>query len=60
MEIKTVGSLLKPWNLDLGEFESLAGIGQCSRIIGIGEGAHFVVSLMPAGIRPHVWFLQTA
>jgi len=42
MEIKTVGSLLKPWNLDLGEFESLAGIGQCSRIIGIGEGAHFV------------------
>jgi len=42
MEIKTVGSLLQPWDLDLGEFESFAGIGQCSRIIGIGEGAHFV------------------
>jgi erythromycin esterase len=42
MEIKAVGSLLQPWNLDLSEFESLAGIGQCSRIIGIGEGAHFV------------------
>ncbi len=42
MDIKTVGSLLHPWKLDLSKFESLADIGQCSRIIGIGEGAHFV------------------
>jgi erythromycin esterase len=42
MECRTVGTLLQPWKLDLSEFESLASMAQRSRIIGVGEGAHFV------------------
>ena len=42
MEYRATGTLLQPWKQDLSEFEGLTSIGQCSRIIGIGEGAHFV------------------
>lgn len=42
MEYRAAGTLLQPWKLNFSEFESLASIAQCSRIIGVGEGAHFV------------------
>jgi erythromycin esterase len=38
----TIKTVLQPWKLDYGEFESLASMARCSRIIGIGEGSHFV------------------
>ena len=42
MECRAAGTLLQPWRLDFRELESLAPIAQCSRIIGLGEGSHFV------------------
>lgn len=42
MEYRAAGTLLQPWKLNFSEFESLASIAQCSRIIGVGEGSHFV------------------
>lgn len=42
MACRMTTTLLYPWKLDFSEFESLASIARCSRIIGIGEGAHFV------------------
>jgi erythromycin esterase len=53
MECRTVGTLLQPWKLDLSEFESLASMAQRSRIIGVGEGAHFVSEFDEFNLQVH-------
>lgn len=42
MICRVARTLLHPLKLDFSEFESIASIAQYSRIIGVGESAHFV------------------
>lgn len=42
MPYRTTRTLLQPWNLDFSELEDLGSVAQASRVIGIGEGAHFI------------------
>ncbi|MBF0352283.1 MAG: erythromycin esterase family protein [SAR324 cluster bacterium] len=42
MPYRTIRTLLQPCKLDFSELEDLASMAQSSRVIGIGEGAHFV------------------
>ncbi|GAB1411105.1 hypothetical protein MASR1M90_22590 [Desulfovibrionales bacterium] len=58
MEYRATGTLLQPWKQDLSEFEGLTSIGQCSRIIGIGEGAHFVSEFSLARASLIRYFLE--
>ncbi|HAT6293262.1 TPA: erythromycin esterase family protein, partial [Proteus mirabilis] len=42
MTWRTTRTLLQPQNLDFNEFEILTSVIEGARIVGIGEGAHFV------------------
>lgn len=42
MACRVARTLLHPLKLDFSEIKSLDSIAQCSRIIGVGESAHFV------------------
>jgi len=42
MEWRTTRTLLQPHKLDFSEFETLTPVVEGARIIGVGEGAHFV------------------
>lgn len=52
MAYRTIKTLLQPGKIDISEFQGLASVAQCSRIIGVGEGAHFVAefSLVRASV----------
>lgn len=58
MEYRASVSILQPWKLDFSELESLASLAQSSRIIGIGEGAHFVSEFSLARASLIRYFLE--
>ena len=42
MTYRTIRTLLQPCNLDFSELEDLSSMAKYARVIGVGEGAHFV------------------
>lgn len=52
MTWRTTRTLLQPQNLDFNEFEILTSVIEGARIVGIGEGAHFVAEFSLAVMTP--------
>jgi erythromycin esterase len=58
MPYRTIKTLLQPCNIDFNELEDLSSMAEYSRVIGIGEGAHFVSEFSLARMSLIRYFLE--